>query len=160
MKVWPANQFRVYAAASRFDGPFRASLPPAGPSAPIGAILTGDAPGQIKVQIAAPPAVLGDGPVQGDELGVVTDYLVSIAGGPFVSQGTTLPIEVVSGGHAEGAQIPAAYRALGFNGWPGALFVGSASAAVTPPVTPNVLLDKTTGDVLINKISGDRLVMA
>lgn len=110
----------------------QAALAQAAPSEPIIEVMSGDLPGQIKIRITAPPEDLGDGPVAGDGNGLVTDYQVAAAGGPFISRGASLPIEVVSSGHTEGAVISASARALGFGGRVGAQVTASATASFRP----------------------------
>lgn len=111
---------------------------PVGPSVPAWAVFTGDQTGEIRVEITGPPSFPGDGPAVGDGLGVVTNYLVGIAGAPSTPRGSSLPITVVSGGHAQGAQVYVLIQALGFGGRPGAQATGSAAARVAPvaPVGP------------------------
>lgn len=108
---------------------------PVGPSVPAWALVTGDATGEVRLSITAPPASLGDGPTGGDGLGLVTDYETSIAGGPLISRGATLPITVVSGGHTPGALVSAVVRTRGYEGRIGASGTASAAARVAP-VTP------------------------
>lgn len=111
-----------------------APVTPAGPSAPTFAAGQGPNPGQVQVVISTPPAFVGDGPVANDGAGAITDYEVSIAGGGYVPHGPTLPITVVSGGHAEGVAVPVSVRARGYANRLGAAAAGSAMPRATPQV--------------------------
>lgn len=155
MRIWPGNQFRIYAPLSRFDRPFR-YLAPAGPSSLAVAPSSGGAPGEVRIEVYGTPSYLGDGPIAGDGAGVLTGILISIGGAAAVLYDTTIPRIVVDGGHAEGASVPWTVQALGYSasglpgtGRPGTILSGSVQAAVTPPAAFIGLVDGATGYGLV-----------
>lgn len=132
-------------------------LPPAGPSAPGFAAGPGIVPGEAGLTIHTMPASWGDGPVQGDGLGVITGYGSSIAG-VSMDHAPSLPIERTVGGLAEGVPVPVLVWAYGHDGRIGAVASIAVYPAVTPPVSTTGLVEAVTGYGLFDAVTGRGLV--
>ena len=135
--------------------------PAAGPSTPGAEVGPGANPGEVMASIVAPPSNFGDALVQGDGLGVITNYVTSIAGVEVTHDTTTLPIVRTTGGHAEGVRVPVLWWALGSGGRAGLAGSALVYPAITPPPVETIigLVDRTSGRGLVDRTSGRGLVI-
>ncbi|PJN96825.1 hypothetical protein CNY89_00305 [Amaricoccus sp. HAR-UPW-R2A-40] len=131
------------------------------PSVPGAEVGPGDQPGEVMASIVAPPSSFGDALVQGDGLGVITNYVTRIAGVEVTHDTTTLPIVRTTGGHAEGVEVPVEWWALGSGGRAGLAGSALVYPAVTPPEVEEIigLVEQGSGFGLVDRASGRGLVL-
>lgn len=157
----PADFFRVDRDLGRFerwfrDGPLLAA--PAGPGAP-GWSPTTPTPGTITVTIHTAPIYPGDGLLAGDDLGVITGYVIVVGGDATTHPASPLPIVRTVTGLAPTPVLVEVW-ALGFFGRPG----DRTTAYVTPTAEPEAefayLIDAVTGAAIIDDETGVNVIDA
>lgn len=131
------------------------------PSVPGAEPVAGDDPGEVTISIVSPPSSFGDAVVQGDGLGVITNYVTRIAGVEVTHNTTTLPIVRTTGGHTEGVEVLIEWWALGSGGRAGQAGSALVYPAVTPPEVEEIigLVEQGSGFGLVDRASGRGLVI-
>ena len=134
-------------------------LPPAaGPSLPGYEYGPGINPGEVALTIHTPPASYGDGAIWQDGQGDITGYVTRIGDVTYI-HGAQLPINRLSGGHAEGVAVPVEWWALGYEGRPGLSGVAQVLPAVSPPYSLIGLVEETSGYGLVDATTGRGLAV-
>lgn len=135
-----------------------ATIQPSAPTAPGADYGAGVNPGEVRLAIHSPPGSLGDGPLFGDGLGVITGYVTRI-GDVTYTHGAQLPINRLSGDHAEGAPVYMEWWALGHAGRPGLSGTALVLPAVSPPYSLVGLVEEISGHGLVDATTGSGLTV-